>query len=406
MKSLLALIIVFSACGDNSSAVELSVLGTPDLLKYRSNLDEWETPSLISIQEGINIYSLNIVSDFEIVLVCTRADGSFSVQELVGKYDDIDTMLNSRFNTWPVQACAKSAGPVIPIELTGQMVQSGEVVVDSLRESGSGLWDFSFSTFPGPKDLVAIGDDRMLIRHDQIVTDSLIEQNINVDAEGSAVTSVLVPVSGADVDEQLLGSTVLTTKNLTTLSRTAIAPEFEIEPLSQLVQGDSQSLSVGTVSQLDPQSSRGAWFQVDESMPSSVVLLPRLADVSFDSSGVGVSCNNLPSTYTSLDVSYDDEMANGGIDLTVTKRWIDEHGATAVSLDSSAPGYESQWSLSSSTTTHTLIVDDVDSTLWRSTTITDAQQLNAQPTVGVGASGSRYIQVVQRRMGVALRSQP
>jgi hypothetical protein len=322
---------------NNTTPISLFADGdNVQLLLYRDGAGPWQAPTPGS-EPGM--YTINVTTDYQVVLVCatgTSAGSDFDAEELNATLGE---------NSMPFMFCGTgSTSTAGTVKVSGTMTQPGSVWMYGNASSKTGPWSYSLDVPPRTHDLFAIGDGRIQIQRGLSITAATTEPNLDVDANGTALTQVLLTISGLAGDDAVSTETSLFTANDFALLD-ATGTTAETVPSGLLQQNDFQLLDVSAVG---PTTSRRASTPFSGT-ETSFSLLPRLTGITISSGSA--SWSSLPDpSYTSIDL-----FLNGtGTSITeqhvsASAGWLASKSASSVSFDTSAPGYAASWKVDLST---------------------------------------------------------
>ena len=290
----------------------------------------WQVPQETSPGQ----YALHVTNDYEWVLVCTSG-ASFDAELQGATFADGASQFGFCF--------ADGGGSPSTVPVTGQMAQAGTIWMYDLATSSTPSWNFTLNVPPGTHDLVAIGvDSRMLIRRNLQITGALTESAIDVDANGTAMTSVPLTINGLGTDTLSTELGLFLSNDLTLIDGTSTM--LEAPPASLLLPNDSEFLSLDA----NTSSTSRTAFTSFTGAETTFTLMPTLAGVTFDASSgtVNASWGALPS-YTKLDLYLDASTASAFSTqhVSVTKSWLMATGASSIAFDQMPPGYDAAWKI-------------------------------------------------------------
>ena len=300
------------------------------LIVYRDGTGPWQVPQETSPGQ----YALHVTNDYEWLLVCTSG-ASFDAELQAATYADGASQFGFCF------ADGGAAPSTVPV--TGQMAQAGIISMYDRATSSTPSWSFTLNVPPGTHDLVAVGvDNRMLIRRNLQITAATTESLIDVDANGTAMTSVPLTVNGLGSDTLSTELDLLLSNDLTLIDGTSTM--LEAPPASLLLPTDSEFLSLAA----STSSTTRTAFTSFTGAETTFTLMPALSGVTFDASSGALKASwaTLPS-YTNLDM-YLAASAAGAFSterVSVSKSWLMATGATSIAFDQMPPGYDASWKI-------------------------------------------------------------
>ena len=164
----------------------------PFYMRYRDGEGPWTAPR----RSQPNTYELHVTDAYDVVALC-------------GGLRDFDSeMLKRTFADGANAFMFCYASPSFPDpppgnvwEVTGTMMQAGEVSFGSWDFSPFGPWSFSFDVREGTHDLIAISDTHMLIRRGVAITADTTLPRIDTELDGEPLgTFPFVTNAEAGVD--------------------------------------------------------------------------------------------------------------------------------------------------------------------------------------------------------------
>lgn len=187
----------------------------PAFAAFRHDSDDWSQVTF----DGTFQFSAS--DDFEFIVVCVSGDGGFDTEELAATVQD--------GTEWHIEALSASGSPAAgncqpvsapsggSVHVTGTMLQPGSVTLGNQGEIGSTTnWHFDIQTVPGKGDLIAVSADEstVLIRRDQNIVDSFVEQNVDV-TTGDQLVNMPITVAGVSIGDTVSSSVYVMTANRT-----------------------------------------------------------------------------------------------------------------------------------------------------------------------------------------------
>jgi hypothetical protein len=313
------------------NTVMLSSASSPDLVMYRDGAGPWLVPDLVGSNNGSH-YALHVTNDYEWLLVCVEATGFDA--EIEGKtFADGANQFGD---------CYRS--PIGPntVAVTGQMVQPGAVWMQNTAQSATPDWNFTLQVNPGTHNLVAFGNNRMLIMRSISVSGSMSLPSIDVDQNGAAMTPVVLTVNNIGTDSVTTELAIIfageDAAEFTGTSTTLMTP-----PQSLLGSIDAEFLVItatGASSQL-----LAANF-LDGSQTTFSMMAP-LTNVSYaeNDGTISATWGDLP-TFEQLRL----RLAGGANStliqaISVTKNWLAATQATSLSFGPLPRSYNPAWSV-------------------------------------------------------------
>jgi hypothetical protein len=327
---------LIAGCSDTPTlAIQLAT--QPSAISFRPDRGEWTTVPQIAESLRLATYELPEV-DGTIAIACKRADGSFQVEELSATAAELTSELYAPVVPWPQLDCAPPTGSAL-VQITGSAVGGAQLYIGDqmiqLDESSS----FVTETTIGVHDVVVANNEYVLIRHDQPMLMPYIEPTIDVQAQGSAISTMNLADSVGD-GFQL--TTFLVTVNGTQaqLPRSPDSIAFFV-PAELLAPGDTQVVAIdeGTDTQFGSTDSFFSAAFVDPNLftTSLVGTLDPPAGATFGSDvSVDFSDADLDPMLTDYRVEYSTQ--EGSLAATATAGWIASHGDNVV-FDSSFPDF-------------------------------------------------------------------
>ncbi|MGN6111368.1 MAG: hypothetical protein ACTHU0_40100 [Kofleriaceae bacterium] len=330
--SLLSLAAV--ACdGDAPSSIQVSTGTEPALIALRDGLDApWQR--LTARSPGR--YEREVHGPYQLVVVCDAGDGASTTYQVARTPEDPRTIELS---------CARpsSAHPV-----TGTMIQPGVVRLGArdYDQSLSSPWSFELFTEPGTFDLVAISDDRAVLRRDLVVQGPVeVSPAIDVEAEGvQLVAAPLVVPNADDAAESVTAHISLSTRGTPFVAVFTGDPSGgRALPAGALAAGDQQ---LAKLTARSGPSERSLQRPLDGD--DTFVLPAPLGAVRFsgEAGQLAAQWTTTP-PYDELQLWANGESANGASrafhTLQLTARFVEATGESRARLDSEILGFEPRW---------------------------------------------------------------
>lgn len=314
--------------GPNLVTVETNQ--APTFIAYRDGKGPWLTPAATSDTE----YELHVTNDYQWLIVCTNGS-TFDAELHNATFADGSSVFGF---------CGAGAPPATTVQMTGEMVQAGNVWMNDTAMSTTANWDFALAVPPGTHDFVAVGGNQMLIRRDQVITVAGAVASVDVVANGTAMTAVPLTINNLNGD----GDTLYTSFDLDLANDGATisgsSPTLETPPTSLLLPTDYQYLDIDAVSQT---GDRSAFTQFTGTETTFTLMAP-LTGVTFaQTTGVEVATWGTLPSYTNVNLfvySYSGESISEQ-NVVASKSWLDLKAATTLGFDSSAPGYNPAWNI-------------------------------------------------------------
>jgi hypothetical protein len=314
--------------------VDLQLFGTttPDLITYRDGTGGWLVPDSL----GNGRYQLHVTNAYEVVAVCsfTGVAASYDAEELAATVDDGKQYL----------FCGGGGGSTTTVAVTGTMNQAGTVAMGDTASSTSAPWNFTLHVSPGPHDLSAIGNHRMLLERGISITAATALPTVDVVNDGLAMGSATLALTGTAAGETITSTLDLfTTNELVTVSETTDGT-VALPPESLLDAQDFKYLQIDS-SNAAQTIDRGVFVFDYDGSANAFTLPSALSGITYATSNEVLSATwgQLP-TYTAVDLFvFTGSTTFGQQHVMATKGWIDATGATSLAFDSSAPDYAAGW---------------------------------------------------------------
>jgi hypothetical protein len=312
--------------GPNIVTVELS--DTPAFVAYRDGDGPWQTPEAMPA----NTYTLHVTAAYRFLWVCTYPSGGFDAQLELATLDDGPH----------AQFFCESPTQTPTVAVTGQMAQAGSVSMTDFAKSATAPWTFHLDVVPGAHELVAASSDRVSIQRDLAIAAAETLPTIDVVANGTALDTVPVTITGVGAGDMLGTHVDLSTTHDYNQVWSGTTSTMRTVPASLLHAGDRQVLWVTAST---PTTFRGG-ASIFTGTETTFAMMPPLTGVSFGpaSGGLAAMWSNLP-PHSQLDF-WLDTFASPVVSVqhvAATKHWLDATGATSLTFDSSAPGYRAEW---------------------------------------------------------------
>lgn len=342
MRRLVGVLLV-AACGDDGAVTPDAETGPPDAevpganevtvlafdiehIWYRNGRGAWQVPE----QDAFGDYVLRVSDDYQIVAACDDETG-FAVSQTSGRFLD---------GSFAFVACFLLGPPPPPgSQISGHMVQAGDVFMDGRASSTTAEWDFVLDVEPGTHDLIAIDGTSALIRRGLSITGDTTLPTIDVEVEGDGLVGVPYLLDGVEP-----GDTV--TPQVTWFTDNGYAwiegTPFElVAPPPSLVDandGLDVDISAETATTL---RSVGTAFEPGQSS-YQLELLPVITRLSWalDGDVLEASWSTLPD-YLDMNVML---IAGSSVQhVSASRSWIELHGATSLGFDAMPPDYDPGW---------------------------------------------------------------
>ncbi|MEO8704568.1 MAG: hypothetical protein ABI867_31225 [Kofleriaceae bacterium] len=249
-------------------------------------------------------------------------------------------------------ACADNS-PTRPLfEVTGQMLQPGDVYLGGGGDSGStSPWQFSLAAFADTYDLVATdgalrSDARISIRRGLAIETDTVLPALDL-AQGSPLETATFSVDGLDGDRMSSIVTLVTSGGWPATVSVSNTKQVQIAPRDVLVASDLQTLEVSARrDDLGSMTLRTTRATVGGTTPAISLLPPLSADV-FEEEGKAVDPGAVTfSDYGVVASAILGKSANGRlVDLRVSasREWITLNATQLVRFDDSAPSIDPMW---------------------------------------------------------------
>jgi hypothetical protein len=316
----LALLALLAACGSSSETE-----------RHRINFEIFETPHLVAVRDEDGAWRR----------LAPNADGDYStavterhtVVSVCGPDDNVVTDVTLR--TWsdgaPFIICPDATpDEPTPVTVTGQMLQAGQVSLDTNDDSGTAPpWTFELSVPPGTYDLIAFGDSSTFLHNDLEITSATTLPTIDLEQAGVPYVTSTITVPNVEADEALETQLYVFSGN-TTASYTRTGTTLR---RLRDVAGPADT-QIATIHATTPMSYRSSQLADGQ---TTVALMPRLTGVTLGE--LSASWDPLPETTQTISIV--EETATTIVAIAVTPQYLDGETSASVTLD--IPGYEDAW---------------------------------------------------------------
>lgn len=334
-------VLLVAACGDDSGGavdatieVDAEVLGPNqvtlsadgvDLVAYRDGQGSWRTPS----QDANGDFLLFVFDDYQVVTVCADNFGADS------------TLISSTFaeNDAPTVFCYRGGSPAGGfVQVSGQMLQAGDIWMSDFASSVTGSWDFVLGVSPGLHDLIAIGEGAVMIRRAQSFTVDTTVPTVDVLQEGESLTGLPFILGGLDASETVSSQLIWFADNDLAFI-TGTATEVLSPPASMLDPNDFRVFDIAASTATTERSA----FDIFSGNPTSftLTLMPLLSGITYrDVDGALVaSWGTLPS-YRTIELLV--SAGSSSYRVEASRGWIDANDPR-LAFDVDPPGYDPSW---------------------------------------------------------------
>jgi len=295
----------------------------PLFVMYRDGTGPWHAP----VDTGKSL-ELSIHDKYELVAVCGDAVNGFDTGFEASTFDE-----SGGATFLPCFGFFDEGGQTVVA--SGTMKQPGTVAMGFTSDtSTTANWTFQLDVFPGLQDLVAVGDGRMLIRRDLDIAAAITLPGIDVVADGVALQSVPLQLTGTLTDDDVISTrvTLLTGNGFLALDPVT-GTTAKVAPATLLAATDRQFLSVNVAA---GPLSRRAFMRYTDGSPTTIPLLPRLAGIVFGPNRV--TWSTVPEGDVELFIASGATALHGA----ATKGWLGT--ATELVLDTTEiPGFLPEW---------------------------------------------------------------
>ena len=344
MRRLVVGVLVVAACGDDVAVGPDAETGPPDAevpganevtllafdvehVWYRNGRGAWQVPE----QDASGDYVLRVSDDYQVVAACDN-DTAFDASLKAGRFLD---------GSFAVVSCFLGSDdpPPVRAQVSGHMVQAGDVFMDGIATSATAGWDFVLDVEPGTHDLIAVGGTQALIRRNLSITGDTSLPTIDVEAEGAAMVGVPYFLDGVDPDDTVTPEVTWFTGNgYAWISGTA----FElIGPPSSLVDANDGLDVFIWAETATTQRSVGTAYEPGQ--PSyDFTLLPVISGLTWalDGDVMEASWSTLPD-HSDLNVIL---LAGSSAQrVSASRSWIELHGASSLGFDALPPDFDPAW---------------------------------------------------------------
>jgi hypothetical protein len=322
-----------------TNEVAIHYVGDPlSLIAYRDGSGPWQTPD----EPSAGNYVLHVTNHYQLVLVCkgTLGDGSVDVNATLYAYTLADGAQQREY-------CFANASSSTSAVVSGLMRQAGTVAMGT-SESGAttGPWSYMLDVDPGTHDLLATADSRMVLRRDLAISTAASEPVIDVStAEGVAMSSVPLALSGIASDDTLFTATSLVTANEPFLPiSSSSTTTLTLPPASELESADQVDIYVDAASHAGDLAIDRGLLATYAGTASFVVPAP-LTGITFSGAGGGTRATWSPlPELDALELSITTQNAPYlNQYVLASASWLSATGATSLSFDAMPPGFDPSW---------------------------------------------------------------
>lgn len=304
-----------------------------ELVRYRDGDGAWAIPEATGPDE----YGLDVTGHYQVLVACSNGDGVSA--HLAGRTVDDGAV----FHDFCLHGVEDDA-PAVAV--TGTVAQPGTVWLHERAESTEAPWTFELAVPLGTHDLFAFTSSHVAFRRALAITAPTTIEPIDIVTEGVALLATPLTLVGAVPGEEVATSTTLIGEHGGAVLSRPGTTAFAVPP-SALRAGELQFVVASAVGAstlrtvTDTQPERG--FELE--------LLPVLTDVTFaDVDGrVLARWGELPAAERlgRLDfvVSTGTGSTGSSQRVSATRAWIETTGASALTFDANAPGYDPAWSI-------------------------------------------------------------
>lgn len=296
-----------------------------DLVAYRDGQGSWRSPS----QDPTGDFLLFVFDDYQVVTVCADNFGADS------------TLISTTFaeNDSPTVYCFRGGSPGgTAVQVSGQMLQAGDIWMSDFATSATGPWDFVLSVSPGLHDLIAIGQGNVMIRRAQSFTADTTVPNVDVVQEGASLAGIPFILVGIDASESVTSELLWFADNDTAFID-GTATEILSPPESMLDPNDFRIFDIATSTATTERTAFNLFFATPTSF--TLTLMPLLTEITYrDVAGVLVaSWGSLPS-YRTIDLWV--AAGSSSYRVEASRGWIDANDPR-LAFDVDPPGYDPSW---------------------------------------------------------------
>ena len=221
---------------EGPNPVTVRLFDPVDYIRYRNGTSGWGEPERVSELE----YRLHVDDAYEVIVAC---------EEVYMEVTYVDSELHARAladgDDWFFGCYALSDPPPVGlVTVSGTMQQAGRVHLDTIAASKTAPWTFTMEVRPGVHDLVAVDTTgRIAVRRDLDLTTATTIAPIDLDQEGTLLTTRVIGLFGlADSESVTTSTTYQTARETAWLDGTAT--ELALVPPSLLAPDDRQWLSI------------------------------------------------------------------------------------------------------------------------------------------------------------------
>lgn len=235
-------LLLVAACSQ-APTLTIGVAAEPLAFAFRPDGGDWQLATELSHSELQAIYEIPDASG-TIAVACTQPNGVVQVEELYATEPDLVGELYGALLPWPQLACTPPVTTDRFVQVSGSMLQGGNVYIGDETIHGDGEWQFISSVTAGVHDIVATNNVVIEVRHDQTVETPLVMSTIDL-SDGLDLGTIQI---GEADGEPCAATTELTTVHGTQMVTTndlTIGASFA--PAEALETGDVQLVRV-----LDP----------------------------------------------------------------------------------------------------------------------------------------------------------
>lgn len=334
----LCIIPLAAACdgSDEPVSVTVSTSGTPMAIAFRDGLDaEWQVPT----PSAAGSYKLEPHGPYMVSVVCGASDGSLVTTRQIARTPEDGRELDMKCPEAPAAANAT---------IKGKMAKAGSAALGNKRiDSATADWDFSFQVAAGTFDLIGVSDQKITLKRDIAVAANATNDLglFDVDQAGVALVPAALTASNAVTAEQLEAQVLISTASTSAGRAYAGAPaDAKIAP-NELVTGNVRQ-SVLMVAKTED-ASRSVRRDFRSGDAASFKLPDPIAGAKLETVNgeLVASWTGLPE-HDQILVSMSGTLATDKIrkhELSLSKSFVAETGATRVTLDTDMPGHQATW---------------------------------------------------------------
>jgi hypothetical protein len=297
------------------------------LIAYREGDGAWQVPAAT----GLETHTFAVGGPYVVATACASGDGVSLIE--LGRTPDDPTALDLRCDFAPTG------------RVRGRSVEALRVSVGPGSVSTEPETDFVIDTLAGARDVVAVGDGRIVIRRGiDVDGETVLASPISVATEGTALVPIAASITGALADDTLSSRVFLHTATLSFGALYLGAPAgVVLAPSAILADDDRQRV---TITATGSAGRRSMERELRVGQPASFAL-PGPLDASFVAAGQTFDAVwSASPTNGSVGITVDqtgDAAFYRLLELSLSSAYLAATGTTRAGVDTSVPGIEPAW---------------------------------------------------------------